>query len=50
MDRRVDLGDAPVRTNGGVKLLTLVASAWAGGDCIDDADVLGAGETEPGLG
>ena len=34
----------------GDKLLTLVASALAGGDCIDDADALRAGETEQVLG
>ncbi len=45
VDRHVDLGDAPDRGNGGDKLLTLVASALAGGDCIDDADALRAGET-----
>ena len=50
MDHHVDLGDAPGRANAGDKLLTLVASALAGGDCIDDADVLRAGETERVLG
>ncbi len=44
-DRHVDLGDAPGRANAGDKLLTLVASALAGGDCIDDADALRAGGT-----
>ena len=39
----LDLGDAPGRANPGDKLMTLVASALAGGDCIDDADVLRAG-------
>ena len=46
VDRDVDLGDAPGRANAGDKVLTLVASALAGGDCIDDADVLRAGSTE----
>ena len=46
----VDLGDAPGRANGGDKLLTLVASALAGDDCIDDADALHAGGTEQVLG
>ena len=46
VDRHVDLGDAPGRANAGDKMLTLVASALAGGDCIDDADALRAGETE----
>ena len=50
VDRHVDLGDAPGRANGGDKLLTLVASALAGGDCIDDADALRAGGTEQVLG
>ena len=40
VDNRVDLGAAPGRANTGDKMMTLVASALAGGDCIDDADVL----------
>ena len=36
----LDLGGAPGRANTGDKMMTLVASALAGGDCIDDADVL----------
>ena len=40
VDNHVDLGDAPGRANAGDKLLTLAASALAGGDCIDDADAL----------
>ena len=50
VDRHVDLGEAPGRANGGDKVLTLVASALAGGDCIDDADALRAGGTEQVLG
>ena len=50
VDGHVDLGEAPGRANGGDKLLTLAASALAGGDCIDDADVLRAGGTEQVLG
>ena len=50
VDHHVDLGDAAGRANAGDKLLTLVASALAGGDCIDDADALRAGETERVLG
>ncbi len=50
VDRQVDLGDVPGRANAGDKLLTLVASALAGGDCIDDADALRAGGTEQVLG
>ena len=43
VDRHLDLGDAPGRANAGDKMLTLVVSALAGGDCIDDADALRAG-------
>ena len=46
----VDLGDAPGRANTGDKMLTLVASALAGGDCIDDADVLRTGGTAGAIG
>ena len=49
-DRCLDLGDAPGRVNTGDKLLTLVASALAGGDCIDDADALRSGGTASVLG
>ena len=45
--RRVD---APGRANAGEKLLTLVASALAGGGGIDDADALRAGRTQQVLG
>ena len=45
VDRYLDLGDAPGRANTGDKLMTLVASALAGGDCIDDAGALRAGGT-----
>ena len=50
VDNHVDLADAPGRANAGDKLLTLAASALAGGDCIDDADALRAGRTEQVLG
>ena len=50
VDSHVDLGNAPGRANTGDKLLTLVASALAGGDCIDDADALRAGGTVGVLG
>ena len=50
VDNNVDLGDAPGRANAGDKFLTLVASALAGGDCIDNADALRAGGTEQVLG
>ena len=38
VDCNLDLGDAPGRANAGHK--TPVASALAGGDCIDDADAM----------
>ena len=50
VDRHLDLGYAPGRANAGDKMLTLVASALAGGDCIDDADALRAGRTSSVLG
>ena len=50
VDRHLDLGDAPGRAHPGDKVLTLVASALAGGDCIDDADVLRAGGTAGAIG
>ena len=50
VDRHVDLGRAPGRANAGDKMMTLVASALAGGDCIDDADVLRTGGTAGGVG
>ena len=50
VDHHLDLGDAPGRANAGDKLLTLVASALAGGDCIEDADALRAGRTSSVLG
>ena len=50
VDSHVDLGDAPGRANLGDKMLTLVASALAGGDCIDDADVLRTGGTTGAIG
>ena len=45
VERHLNLGDRPGRANPGDKLLTLVMSALAGGDCIDDADALRAGGT-----
>ena len=50
IDRHLDLGDKPGRAHVGDKLLTLVMSALAGGDCIDDANALRAGGTERILG
>ncbi len=48
--QRLDLGDAPGRANTSDKMMMLVASALAGGDCIDDADVLRTGGTACTLG
>ena len=50
VDQHLDLGRAPGGANTGDKIMTLVASALAGGDCIDDADVLRAGRTARGAG
>ena len=50
VQQRLDLGNAPGRANTGDKIVTLVASALAGGDCIDDADVLRTGRTASALG
>ena len=50
VDRHLDLGDASGRANTGAKIMTLVASALAGGDCIDDADALRTGGTAGALG
>jgi Transposase DDE domain group 1 len=49
-DEHVDLGDAAGRANVGHKAMTLVHSALAGGDSIDDADALRAGATQAVLG
>ena len=50
VQQRLDLGNAPGRANTGDKIVTLVASALAGGDCIDDVDVLRTGGTASALG
>jgi len=50
VERHLDLGAAAGRANAGDKLLTLVMSALAGGDSIDDADALRAGATGRVLG
>ncbi|MBA2535217.1 MAG: IS1380 family transposase [Rubrobacter sp.] len=49
-DDHVDLGDAAGHANVGHKAMTLVHSALAGGDSIDDADALRAGSTAAVLG
>ena len=50
VEHHLDLGGAPGRANTGDKLMALVASAMAGGDCIDDADALRTGGTACTLG
>jgi Transposase DDE domain group 1 len=50
LDARVDLGQAAGGANVGVKAMTLVYSALAGGDCIDDADRLRTARTSAVLG
>src|SRR5664280_1066445 len=50
VETHLDLGQVVGRANAGDKLLTLVMSALAGGDCIDDSDALRAGGTARVLG
>ena len=50
MDRHLGLGEAANRANASDKMLTLMASALAGGEFIDAADPLRAGGTEQVLG
>ena len=50
VDEHVHLGDKPGAANPGDKLLSLVMSALAGGDGIDDANALRAGGTGRVLG
>jgi len=49
-DQLVDLGDRPGAARPGRKLLTLVHALAAGGDCIDDVELLRAGSTASVLG
>jgi hypothetical protein len=49
-EANVDLGDAPGHGHVGSKALTVIHSALAGGDSIDDCDGLRAGSTEAVLG
>lgn len=44
-DELIDLGDRPGAAHAGDKVMTLVHSLVAGGDCIDDVDVLRSGAT-----
>jgi hypothetical protein len=46
VDETVHLGDRPAAARPGRKVMTLVHSMVAGGDCIEDADVLRSGATE----
>lgn len=50
VEETVDLGATAGRANVGDKTMTLVHSALAGGDSIDDADALRAGSTAAALG
>ena len=50
LERHVDLGRAAGRAHVADKSLTLIMSALAGGDCIDDVDALRAGATAAVLG
>jgi hypothetical protein len=49
-DQVIDLGSRPSAAHPGRKLLTLVHSMLAGGDCIDDADLLRCAQTATVLG
>src|SRR6266508_2944299 len=49
-DQVIDLGERPGAAHPGRKLLTLVHTMIAGGDCIDDADLLRCGQTASVLG
>jgi Transposase DDE domain group 1 len=49
-DALIDLGERPGAHRPGRKLLTLVHTMIAGGDCIDDADLLRCGATSRVLG
>src|SRR5664280_1762542 len=50
VEEYLDLGKKPGAPNSGDKLMTLVMSALAGGDCIDDAAALRSGGTHRTLG
>jgi hypothetical protein len=49
-DQLVDLGDRPGAARPGRKLLTLIHALIAGGDCIDDVELLRAASTQAVLG
>jgi Transposase DDE domain group 1 len=50
IDQLVNLGDRPGHHRPGRKVLTLLHAMLAGGDCIDDADLLRTGSTAQVLG
>src|SRR5579863_771167 len=50
VDLTVDLGDRAGAANPGRKVMTLVSAMALGADCIDDCDVLRAGQTSAMLG
>jgi Transposase DDE domain group 1 len=50
VDQLVDLGERPGHHRPGRKVLTLLHAMLAGGDCIDDADLLRTGSTAAVLG
>jgi hypothetical protein len=49
-DQLVDLGDQPGEARPGRKLLAVVHAMIAGGDCIDDVELLRCGSTHAVLG
>src|ERR1700684_141384 len=50
IDQTVDLGDRPGAANPGRKVMSLVSAMTLGADCIDDCDLLRAGQTSVVLG
>src|SRR5680860_1076082 len=50
LDAHINLGSVAGHANPGAKAMTLIASLISGGECIDDADALRAGETGQVLG
>jgi len=50
LDKNVQLGEAPGHAHAGHKAMTLIHSALAGGECIDDAAALRAGQSGAVLG
>ena len=50
VDETVNLGDRPGAAHPGAKVMTLISAMVLGGDCIDDCDLLRAGQTSVVLG